>query len=717
MSDVDTLKSYLISLGFKTDIASYNKAKEVVDNLASRVKFSATEMTTNYVKAGVAVVSALNGITVSVASLLDQVAQADLGYQKFALQMYMTDEKAKRLKVTTDALGESLNDIAWNKELHGRFDTLIAQTHKMDLPKDNEAQMRYLRDVRFEFTRLKIEATYASQWIGYYLSKYLNVPISDLHGLLRKVNDWIVAKMPEWTAVVAKWLSMIVQLTGSAWRGVKDLAGGVKYLWDQFSGAGKAIVIFAGLVGAFLLAGPIGQAMIVISGLILLLDDFYAYVDGRKSVTQLAPIWQTLIEWGGKLKIVLEDLSDEFMAYSDTLRDSGIAEGFKKIASAAGDTLEAITKLFNMDVGDLFSSPFIKALDIAVKLMGSLAVSSQRVGASDDYWAERRKAEKAGHPWDAARRRVEWDKRGTPGQIKGLSWLDEMKEIWDPKNPVFGVLGPGQMVEQYDKSLKKYKEKRAASRGEEKREIEGDDLRRKRSLSGIAGQESGGEKDPYGAEGPMNSRGRGTAKGKYQIMDRNWPQWAEEAGLSRNADKKDPKNQELVAEHRHGMYWKKYKGDEQLVSAAWASEEAANRLQKGDESVLKWRMGGNLTQTVGEYIKATTGSPYHKDKSPYKLPGLVPDEFNDALKKEKGPQPDSFYQDMLQSSKVPSTTNYGPTVNNNEFKMGDVIVPVTSPGASAEEISKVVTQAIKDRAKEIAMSVSRENREFAGVYA
>ncbi len=81
----------------------------------------------------------------------------------------------------------------------------------------------------------------------------------------------------------------------------------------------------------------------------------------------------------------------------------------------------------------------------------------------------------------------------------------------------------------------------------------------------------------YSALGIPTKYGR--AQGRYQIMSEFWPDWAAEAGLSRDADPWDPDNQDKVAAYKLTQYWNKYKRWD-LVSVAWfAGPGRADRAQ------------------------------------------------------------------------------------------------------------------------------------------
>ena len=113
-----TIKDYLVGLGFQVDDKSYKAFLNKLNDTTKEIEKNASAITSLYLKAGTAVVSALVSITSATVALIDKTAEADLKYQKFALHMYTTNEIAKRLKITTDALGESLDDIAWTKLYH-----------------------------------------------------------------------------------------------------------------------------------------------------------------------------------------------------------------------------------------------------------------------------------------------------------------------------------------------------------------------------------------------------------------------------------------------------------------------------------------------------------------------------------------------------------------------------------------------------------------------
>src|ERR1051325_10211814 len=122
---IDVIKSYLVSLGFSVEHSELRKFEDAMKRAASIVQsstFGVGGIASTMIKAGGIVASALSGIALGAAAMMDNVAQADLQFQVFARRMFLSTDAAKSLKIATDALGYSLEDIIWGpRELQERF--------------------------------------------------------------------------------------------------------------------------------------------------------------------------------------------------------------------------------------------------------------------------------------------------------------------------------------------------------------------------------------------------------------------------------------------------------------------------------------------------------------------------------------------------------------------------------------------------------------------
>ena len=294
---LDVIKEYLVSLGFEVDNHEFNQAKQTVDKLGKVVQSNTSGMAKNYATAATVVVGAIASITAATAGLVAQVAKADMEYQKFALHMWMSRQQAKELKISLDAVGESVEDIAYIPELRQQYLQLLGMGRELQTPGAAADQLQYVRQITFEFKRLRMEATYALEWITYHVVKMLD-PTRSVRDTLKDINDIISRNMPVWTAKVATWLASVVNVAVSAARFVRDI-------YEGFQMLPRAIKLIIGFLGALFVAlrmSPVGWFIAALTFLLLMLEDFYGYMDGRKSSKTLAPFWKALLEFSQNMK-------------------------------------------------------------------------------------------------------------------------------------------------------------------------------------------------------------------------------------------------------------------------------------------------------------------------------------------------------------------------------------------------------------------------------
>lgn len=289
--DADVIKQYLIGLGFSVDRSAFGKLQNFLGAADSKIKGSTASWGMAFAQLGAGIVSTFGSIIGATTTLLDKTAQADLGYQKFAMRMYMARDAAKQFKIVTDAMGENPSDLAWNPELNERYKWLMGEASKLQaaLPPDAEEQFRKIRDIRGEFTLMKIEMNYGLQSLAVSIAKHFNLPLQDGKSALRSLNEYIQEKIPQWADTTASAMKTVYDITSPVFRLMGDLGGAIGNVWDQLSTTGKVVVglgapmaLFATL-GLGSLVTKFGLLGLAIGGVLLLLEDFYAYTDGRKN--------------------------------------------------------------------------------------------------------------------------------------------------------------------------------------------------------------------------------------------------------------------------------------------------------------------------------------------------------------------------------------------------------------------------------------------------
>lgn len=292
---MDMLKTIILRANIDTaEIDKFKKSINELSKVADGFKLSFLGATTGFV-------AGLAGVTIGIGKIVKSTADASMKYQKFALDTWMDNKSAKTLQTTIKAMGESVEDIAWIPELRKQYFELVNLGNEMQTPADAEQQLRYIRSIIFEFKKLKLEISYASEWITYYLIKYLSVPFAKAKQQIKNVNESLVQSMPEWTNVVARILSIIVMAGINFGRFIIDIKRTIDKFFTVFPDSMRKIGKFIALISLAFISNPV---LATLASIVLLIDDLYAYIDGRKSL--LPSVWSYLIYEWGKFQLELE---------------------------------------------------------------------------------------------------------------------------------------------------------------------------------------------------------------------------------------------------------------------------------------------------------------------------------------------------------------------------------------------------------------------------
>jgi hypothetical protein len=338
---IDTIKQYLVSLGFNVDKQSYGEATKAMDGIEKTVAKFAGGAVREFAMAGAAVTAFVATATVGIAKLVGDLAQADLANEKLARQMWTSKDNAMAFNNSLKAMKATLDDLYLSPELMNNFKQLRSLAFQLRPPAEYQQQMKFIRSIQFEFTKMKLEATYALQWIGYYLIKHMEGPLTKIKAGLMGINDAIIKNMPMWTKEVARVLTGFLRAGETIVRVGGDLGKVFEKLGDQIPEKIKLIGAALLGLGVILKTGPIGIFMFAIAGLILLLDDFYTYMDGGDA--QFGAIWEKLPKVIDSISTGVSTALKDLKEFWDSLKDSEAAD---KIKSTAENTVESLKIIF-----------------------------------------------------------------------------------------------------------------------------------------------------------------------------------------------------------------------------------------------------------------------------------------------------------------------------------------------------------------------------------
>lgn len=334
------IKEYLVSLGMQDNFTE--KLGEALEEADEEVSSFAKGFAKHFAVAGTAVVSLIGATSVGIAKFLNHVANAEQEVADYAEEIGKSREEAYRLKTALDAMGVSMEDIEASEELQEQFKILQEDAQKIQIP-DMSTGVQQVSDMKVEFLRLKQIGMLALTWIGHYTMKYLHQPLEKAKQLFGSLNDVILKNIPKWSKSMGFFLSSIMRLGLTIIRGAKAIFNAIKKIFDMIPKEIKIVTALLAALALFIRAGPIGKLMFLLTAALLLLEDFFVYVDGGEAL--LGGLWQKLID------------------IYNALKESGAIEKFKQ---SFIDAMESIRQ------GILHTKDFIKDLFQQFQESGSI---------------------------------------------------------------------------------------------------------------------------------------------------------------------------------------------------------------------------------------------------------------------------------------------------------------------------------------------------------
>lgn len=335
-SAIDVLKEYMVSLGFSVDKQSYDSATKAIDSAGESLAKFAGSTVKKFAEASVGVAGFFAAAIAGIAKFINGLGNAQIQYEMLARQMWTTQENAEAFSTTLKAMGRSLNDLYLSPTLMAQFQELNKQAFEMMPPEEYQKQMQFVQNISLQFTRMKLEGTYALQWIGYYFIKYMSGPLAQIYNYLNNLNNTIIQKMPYWTKVVAEVLSWFASLGVTTVEALKDIGQEFGKISDSIPKNIKLIGLALGALAIVMNQGPIGWIIDGFTILLLLLNDFFTYIHGGKA--EFGSFWQKLID------------------FYNNLKDSGAIDAFKKNFESAMKTVSGWVDRIDKGIQGFFSN-------------------------------------------------------------------------------------------------------------------------------------------------------------------------------------------------------------------------------------------------------------------------------------------------------------------------------------------------------------------------
>lgn len=298
------LEEYLVRIGAEVDKDAFAGAAQAISKLSGMLGKLGTILKYGGIFVGLA------KVTEAVIDNIKAVASADLEYQKLAQSMWVTKDTAKTLSVVLKTMGASQEDVAWVPELREQFFRLRQEMAELSTPADADGQLAWIREIGYDVQSLQLKLKMFKEWVVYYLIKELQPYIKEFQKFIRWLNDKFGKNLPALARKVASVLASVVRVAMSLVKALKWLFEGIYNFIDALPSKTKALVAVFAVVGAAIMAGPFGLMMMAIGTALIMLEDFFGYLEGRESSETLKPLWKWLTDENNPLRRLLEKLKE-----------------------------------------------------------------------------------------------------------------------------------------------------------------------------------------------------------------------------------------------------------------------------------------------------------------------------------------------------------------------------------------------------------------------
>lgn len=357
------LEEYLVRIGAEVDKDAFAGAAKAINNLSGMLGKLGSILKYGAIFAGLA------KVTEAVIDNIKAVASADLEYQKLAQSMWVTKDTAKTLSVVLKTMGASQEDVAWVPELREQFFRLRQEMEELSTPADADNQLAWIREIGYDVQSLQLKLKMFKEWVVYYLIKELQPYIKEFQEFIRWLNDKFGKNLPALARKIASVLASVVRVTMSLVKALKWLFEGTYDFIDALPSKTKTLVAVFAVVGAAIMAGPFGLMMMAIGTALIMLEDFFGYLEGRESSNTLKPLWKWLTDEnnplhriiakiGEGIAFILEKLTELFEKVFTEERQEKLKETVANIAKSVADIAEGLATIVEKICGEKY--PLVK---------------------------------------------------------------------------------------------------------------------------------------------------------------------------------------------------------------------------------------------------------------------------------------------------------------------------------------------------------------------
>lgn len=276
----ETLKDYLVKIGWDLDESGFKNATNKITSIKSKLD-KVKGIKDGFKVASDVILGSLKVVNEAILDVVESTALLDYETEKQARLWWVSEKQARSYETALNALGETNADLlTMTNEQYRRLYELNQLGRSLEAPKELDNFLLLVRDINFEFSKLKVEFEYGKRWVAYYLGQFIGPDAMKVRDFLKRANNYIQENLPKIAEKVARFFEIFYRLGKAALVVAKSLYSVIESIFKFLNlSVPQGIALVSGFF-LLLKTGPIGWFIAALTTLLLLIDDYMTWQRG-----------------------------------------------------------------------------------------------------------------------------------------------------------------------------------------------------------------------------------------------------------------------------------------------------------------------------------------------------------------------------------------------------------------------------------------------------
>ena len=337
----ETLKDYLVKIGWDLDESGFKNATNKITSIKSKLD-KVKGIKDGFKVASDVILGSLKVVNEAILDVVESTALLDYEVEKQARLWWVSEQQARSYQTALNALGETNADLlTMTNEQYKRLYELNQLGRSLEAPKELDDFLLLVRDINFEFSKLKVEFEYGKRWVAYFLGQFIGPDAMKARDFLKRANNYIQENLPKIAEKVARFFEVFYRLGKASLVVAKSLYSVIESIFKLLNlSVPQGIALVSGFF-LLLKTGPIGWFIAALTTLLLLIDDYMTWQRGGISA----------FDWSGfdsKFKSIKGDISDIKSDFQDIV--DFVDQIFNKV-----NIVNVAVELFKEGVSGIYS--------------------------------------------------------------------------------------------------------------------------------------------------------------------------------------------------------------------------------------------------------------------------------------------------------------------------------------------------------------------------